>query len=364
MLRKTFLAMAFLLIGVVALHNPVGVSGQTSPVSAQTQVVSSVELKPFDAGGPTVSQAVAGQGSLSLRRINLAVDEGGNLYLAFSIAMESSLSEEPHLVKYDPTGRVISALAFPDFLVARPGGLVYPNSVSIFHDRVYVPCSWRDKENRIRGSILIYTKDGSYEHSVDTPPWFTPEKVMALPTGELFVLGYGPRQVDNRLEYAGADMILKLSPTGRVLASFSPFPLDPDHTEKLLQRKVSNRLLLDPAGHLIHVLPDATMRVFDLDGRLVNTMSPALPSHDFISAVVMRDGVFVVATVDTTTHRAHLTVVGLDGRVVSHTDMASSPRINVEGRDGNYYAIGYLGRRAPDDPPVLLISKVRLQLSK
>jgi len=363
MLRKTFLATTFLLISTAALQDQVGVYGQTSPSSsAKTQVISSVDLTPLEAGALNFSNPVAGKGILELSRLSLAVDKKGDLYLAFSIEIHSPperpKEEGPYLVKYDRTGRFISAFALPDFLFARPGALVDLTSVSIFQDRVYVPSSWSDKANRARGSILIYTEDGRYERSIDTSSLFVPLRVIVLPTGELFVLGYGPRAHG----YPGSDMILKLSPTGKVLTSFSPFPVD--MTEKFLRRTYYNHLLLDNARRLIHVLPDATMRVFDLNGRLLKTMSPVLQVGDYLSGVFIRDGVFVFSITDLPNQRTYLAVVSAEGEAISTTDSSRNPLIRVEGRDGNYYTIGPTGRRALSDPPGLRISKLRLELSK
>jgi hypothetical protein len=160
MLRKTFLTTTFFLIGAAAVQDPVGVSNQTSPSSsAKTQIISSVDLSPLEAGALNFSNPVAGKGILEFGRVNLAVDEKGDLYLTFSIEIHSPperpKEEGPYLVKYDRTGRFISAFALPDFLFACSGGRVDLQSISIFQDKVYVPSSWRDKINRMRGSILM-----------------------------------------------------------------------------------------------------------------------------------------------------------------------------------------------------------------
>jgi hypothetical protein len=301
-------------------------------------------------------------------RVSLAVDEKGDLYMAFSIIMPplgpGRPNEEPKLVKYDKNGRLISVFPLPDFLLAHPGGLVYLGSAAISQDKIYVPVHWRDKKYVPRKSILIYTKAGRYKRSIDIPGRFYPQQVVVSPTGALFVLGSGARQVDKRFEHAGTDMIIKLSPSSEVLTSFSPFPLDPDIAEDLLKRRSQNRLLLDNAGHLIHVLPDATIRVFDLDGRWLKTLSPILPVRDYLYSVVRRDGMFVFSTVDRLRGAGYQAVVSAEGEVVSWTEISGESMIEVQGRDGNYYAISRLPRRAPSDPPELQISKMRLELLK
>jgi hypothetical protein len=366
MLRKTFFATAFLLIGAAALQDHAGISGQTSPSSsAKTQVISSVDLLPLEAGALNVSNPVAGKSIWELFPVRLAVDENGDLYLAFYIEISSpperAKDKGPYFVKYDRTGRFISAFALPDFLFARPGGReqVDLRSVSIFQDKVYVPSNWRDKANRIRGSILIYTKDGRYERSIDTPSLFVPLQVVVLPTGELFVLGYGWRPGHG---YPGSDMIFKLSPTGQVLTSFSPLPVY--RNRDVLWGVYRSYLLLNHAGRLVHVLSDATMRMFDLDGRWLKTMSPVLQVGDYLEGVFIRDGVFVFAIVDLPNQRTYLAVVSAAGDALTTTDVSGNPWIQVEGRDGNYYAIGPAGRRAPSDPPGLRIIKMRLELPK
>jgi hypothetical protein len=205
----------------------------------------------------------------------------------------------------------------------------------------------------------MYTRDGTYTRSIVTPSSFVPLKVVVLPTGEFFVLGYGPRQ---GYGYPGSDMLLKLSPTGKVLTSFSPLPVYRDRD--ILWGIYRNYLLLHNAGRLVHVLPDATMRVFDLDGRLLKTMSPVLQVGNYLHGVFIRDSVFVFSITDPPNQRTYLAIVSAKGDALTTTDVSRNPWIQVEGRDGNYYAIGPVGRRALSDPPGLRISKMRLELSK
>jgi hypothetical protein len=361
MLRKTFFATTFLLIGAAALQYQVGLFGQTSPSLVKLEAVSNVKVTPLDlAGGFHFPYEEAKKPYLDVIGERLAVDETGDLYLAFAIrmiALPEQPREEPKLVKYDRTGRMISAFALPEFLFTLPGESVYLYSVSIFQDKVYVPSSWRDKENRIRGSILVYTKDGRYERSIDTLIWFVPQKVVVLPTGEFFVVGSG--------RHVSPNMILKLSPTGQVLSSFSPFPPDPPVTEDVKRRMWQNHLLVDSAGRLIHVLPDATIRVFNLDGRWLKTIPPAIPASDDVTySVFLRDDVFVFTTVDVVGQRRHLTVMDQEGRVISQTDIVKGPSIRVEGKDGSYYAILHEPSQAVNDPFKLEIRKMRLELPK
>jgi hypothetical protein len=354
MLRKTLCSTTLILAFAAASLDQVGVGvvcGQTSPSPAPMQVVKTVDLKPLD------GRALKFPNGGVIDRVKLAVDETGDLYMAFSVTTETRTErpiEEPQLVKYDRTGRFISAFALPEFIFARPGGLVYLCSLTVFQSRVYAPVAWRDKANRIRGSILIYTKEGRFDRSTDLPESFVPGKVMALPTGEFYVLGYGPHRGHG---YPGSDMILKLSPTGRVMSSFSPFPVDRDSTERFLRSFSQNHLFLDNAGRLIHLLPDATMRVFDLDGRLWETISLPLPG-DYLNAVFLRNSVLVFVTFSRASGRTGLTEMDLEGSFISHIAHDVMP-IKFGGQDGYYYAItspsGWSSRN-----PVLKIVKVRL----
>ena len=328
-------------------------------MSVRLRVVSSSDLAPVDTNQRPPS--ISGFARTRAHFIGLDVDRIGNAYLA--IASRTGPEQfESQVLKYNSTGALVSSFELPS--VVRSSEAINLTSVTSAGRQVYVTASWKDATVGVQGGVLIFTNTGKYIGMLSLPPRFTPDRVLVTATRGLYVLGTGPRLVNGRYVYSGSDMILKLSPSGKLLASFSPVAANPSDGARQVQGIRQNCILLDSANRLVHVLNDATIRIFSSDGQLQKMITPSLFRFDSLTGAFLVDGLLVLATMDVSKQQARLAVVDWSGRVLSQSQTSDTQQITAQGKDGYYYGVISLASRQDSVAGKIRLNRMKLELAK
>jgi hypothetical protein len=287
---------------------------------------------------------------------NIAVDEKGNIYAGFSIwqgATErpETTSSVPYVIRYDPISKGSQMFPMPEFL-SKGAGIKQITSIAYRDDRVYTTALWRDRE--WQGGILAFNSAGKLERAINLDRFY-PYKVSPAQGGAIYVLGVPKEDVRS-----GSAMILKLSPSGEITASFSP-TVGMAREENLDSRQsiIHSDLLVDEAGRLIHVLPNGEVRFFNSNGALMNVLR-----KDGIGQATSSfwDGKnLVMRRVDLESKRTFIVFLDEQGQFLCEAETTGQLPPMIKGADGYYYGVGQLS--VPDNAPVVqfefLVAKFR-----
>lgn len=287
---------------------------------------------------------------------NLAVDEKGNIYVSFSLyqgttGYAETTSSAPYVIRYDPLSQKSEMFPMPEFL-SNGAGIRQITSIAYRDGRIYATALWRDQE--WQGGILAFNSAGKLERVINLDRFY-PEKVSPANGGVIYVLGESKKEGRSR-----SATILKLSPSGEIMASFSP-TVEIARKENLDSRQsiIHSDLLVDESGRPVHVLPNGEVRIFDPNGALIRVLE-----KDGIGQVTstFRTGKsLVMRRVDMESKRTFMVFLDEQGQSLCEAETTGHLPPTIKGADGYYYGIGLLS--VPDNAPVVqfefLVAKFR-----
>lgn len=347
MSRSVFLLVTMMLLGLSSGGVGQAKERERDKPRAKVKIISHVDLSVASAESGLSSQVHRrNESPFTLGRLAVAVDGAGYIYAYVSLSDGATYSHH-QLIKYDATGKIIATFRLPEYVKRGVAGL---NSLTLYREKLYAPAAWHNEWGEVQGGVLIFSDQGDVERLIELPLHFTPDRVLVAPSGIMYIAGTGPQMRNGQLTYVGSPMVLKLDSRGRLLKAFSPLPAEtPDETLDLLSRSLQNELLLDDQGHLLHILPDARIRVFSADGEWLDTLSPSLRAFDFLSAAFWYDGYLVLATDRLVEQRASLYFIDRKGEVVTRVETTGQSLPVVAGHDGFYYGVARLASSGPED---------------
>lgn len=272
--------------------------------------------------------------------VKITVDEVGNIYASFSVR-DGTGGEHAYLLSSDPTGRVLWLLP----LESPFGENTKTAQVSSLHyhsGRIYLAALWYGQQ--WQNQILVFDRLGKLKH-VFTPDGFYAYHILSSPDGMIYAAG----------TRGGTDFkIYRISRSGEI----TPFVAD---VEGALFGRISPmhaQIAMDGKGHILSLLPDGALRIFDHKGSPIRTLSGDRERvEDIIS---WKDGMILMRRADVHTQRQSLAILNERGEYLCRVEVTGRLSPMVRGSDGYFYGYGVIGVRPGSRQRELLIAKFKI----